>query len=195
MKMNNSFYDREELVAIGFREIGKNVLISRNSSFYSPELIRIGNNVRIDDFCVLSGNIVLHDYIHIAAYCALYGGQFGIEMKDFSGLSSRCAVYAASDDYSGHAMTNPMVPEKYRNVIGGKVIFEKHSVVGSGSTVLPNLIVGEGASIGSMALITRNIEPWSINVGIPCRKIRDREKRALELEDQFWKEIKNAFEG
>ena len=53
----NSFYTENELKQIGFKRIGENVLISRKASIYQPELIEIGNNVRIDDFCILSGNI------------------------------------------------------------------------------------------------------------------------------------------
>lgn len=48
------FYSREQLEKIGFKSLGKNVLISDKSSIYSPENISIGNNVRIDDFCILS---------------------------------------------------------------------------------------------------------------------------------------------
>ena len=50
----NSFYSKEELKEIGFKKYGENVLISRKTSIYNPEKIIIGNNVRIDDFCILS---------------------------------------------------------------------------------------------------------------------------------------------
>ena len=48
------FYSREQLEKIGFKSLGENVLISDKTSIYSPENISIGNNVRIDDFSVLS---------------------------------------------------------------------------------------------------------------------------------------------
>ena len=48
------FYTREQLEKIGFKSIGENVLISDKTSIYSPQNISIGNNVRIDDYCVLS---------------------------------------------------------------------------------------------------------------------------------------------
>ena len=53
----NSFYTVEELGKIGFKKLGKNVLISKKSSIYTPENISIGDNVRIDDFTILSGTI------------------------------------------------------------------------------------------------------------------------------------------
>ena len=49
--MITSFYNEEEIVKLGLKKYGKNVLISRKASFYSPELIQLGSNVRIDDFC------------------------------------------------------------------------------------------------------------------------------------------------
>ena len=48
------FYSREQLKKIGFKSLGKNVLISDKTSIYSPENISIGNNVRVDDFSILS---------------------------------------------------------------------------------------------------------------------------------------------
>ena len=97
----NSFYTLEELQSIGFKQVGENVFISRKASFYDVENIHIGNNVRIDDFCILSGKITLGSFIHISAYCVLYGAN-GIELEDYSGLSARCTVYSASDDFSGN---------------------------------------------------------------------------------------------
>lgn len=57
--MKTSFYTHDELAEIGFKSCGKNVLISRKASIYSPAKIEIGDNVRIDDFCILSGVIFI----------------------------------------------------------------------------------------------------------------------------------------
>lgn len=184
----NSFLTEEELKEIGFKSYGENVLVSRKASIYGPSKISIGDNVRIDDFCILSGNIEIGNYVHIAAFVALFGGNSGIVFEDFSGISSRSAIYADSDDYTGMAMTNPTIPDKYRNVYGGKVTIGKHVVIGTGCTILPNVTIHEGTSVGSMSLVTKSLEPWGIYVGIPCRKIKDRNKKILELEQNFLKE-------
>ena len=70
----NSFYSNEELKQLGLKSFGKNVLISKKCSIYGADKISIGNNVRIDDFCILSGKIVIGNYVHISAYSALYAG-------------------------------------------------------------------------------------------------------------------------
>ena len=52
-----SFLSESELKTIGFLKYGTNVLVSRKASIYNPEQIVLGDNIRIDDFCILSGNI------------------------------------------------------------------------------------------------------------------------------------------
>ena len=102
----SSFYNYEELKGIGLKNFGKDVLISRNVKIYGSAYIEIGNNVRIDDFCILSGSIKLGSHIHIGAATHLFAGDAAIEIEDFSCLSGRCAVYAVTDDYSGETLTN-----------------------------------------------------------------------------------------
>ena len=188
----DSFYNDKELRELGLKKYGTNVKISRKASIYSPEKIEIGSNVRIDDFCILSGKITLGNYIHIAAYAAFFGGTAGIELEDFAATSARTTVYAASDDYSGEYMANPLIADKYRNVQSEKVVLRKHALVGAGCIILPGAEIGEGASIGAMSLINHDIEPWTINVGIPAKKKKERSKRLLELENDFLWEQKDA---
>lgn len=182
----NTFYSEEELKELGLKSYGKNVLIGRNAILYNPEKLSLGHDVRIDDFTIISGNVTLHNYIHISHFCGLYGGDEGIEMMDFSGLSSKVNIYAVSDDYSGASMTNPMVPLEYKKtMISGKVTLEKHSILGNNSVVLPGVTISEGSSVGSMSLCSKTTEPWSIYVGIPAKKLKDRKKDILDLEKQF----------
>jgi acetyltransferase-like isoleucine patch superfamily enzyme len=180
----NSFYTPKELKSLGIKSYGENVLISRKASIYSPEKISIGTNVRIDDFCILSGSIQLGSNIHVSAYCALYG-QFGIEMKDFSGLSPRCTVLSASDDFSGNYLIGPMIPEKYTHVTGGKVLIEKYVQIGAGNIILPDVVIGEGVTTGALTLINKSLESWSIYVGSPARFLKARSKGLLSQVEDF----------
>lgn len=181
----SNYYSRKELLEFRFRSIGEDVLISRKASIYGSSDMIIGNHVRIDDFCFLSGQITLHNYIHIATASLLYGGSEGITMEDFSGLSQRVTVIADSDDYSGESLTNPMTPEKYKNLIELPVYIKKHVIVGTGTVILPGVIIGEGCSIGAMSLVAKSTEPWTINVGIPSKAIKKRSKKLLEFEQDF----------
>lgn len=182
----NTFYSEEELKGLGLKSYGKNVLIGRNAILYNPEKLTLGHDVRIDDFTIISGNVTLHNYIHISHFCGLYGGEEGIEMMDFSGLSSKVNLYAVSDDYSGESMTNPMVPEEYKKtMISRKVLLEKHSIIGTNSVVLPGVTVSEGSSIGSMSLCMKSTEAWGVYVGIPVKRMKERKREILNLEKRF----------
>lgn len=185
----NSFYSEDELKKIGFRRCGTDVYISRKCSIYSAGMIEIGNHVRIDDFCILSGKISLGDYIHIAAYTALYGGESGIIIKDYANVSSRVSIYSITDDYSGESMSNPMIPEKYKRVFSKQVKIGSHVIIGASSVVMPGVEVAEGGSFGAFSFVNRSTESWSMYVGIPCRKIKNRRKNLLALEEQFRKEV------
>jgi galactoside O-acetyltransferase len=182
----NSFLTVEELKSLGLKKYGNNVLIGRYVQLYNPDHLEIGDNVRIDDFTVISGRVTLHSYIHISHHCGLYGGNAGIEIDDFASISAKCNIYAQSDDYLGRSMTNPMVPAKYKpTAISGAVRLMRHSIIGVSSVILPGVTLGEGAAAGSMSLITRNLEPWSFNFGQPAKKIIDRSRDILALEAQF----------
>ena len=141
-EMATSFYSDEELQQMGFAHVGHDVMISRKASIYGASNIWIGNHVRVDDFCVLSGKITFGNYIHVAVTTTLFGGTAGITFEDYTGISSHCAVYAASDDYSGDFMTNPTVPEKFTNVIEEPVVIKKYSNIGAGCIILPGVTIG-----------------------------------------------------
>lgn len=183
----SNFLNDNELAELGIKSYGKNVLIGRHVVLYSPASLIIGDDVRIDDFTIISGKVTLGSYIHISQFCGIYGGDDGIVMEDFSGLSAKCSVYAVSDDYTGHSMTNPMVPAKYKPTsISKPVHIGRHAIVGCNSVVLPGVDIPDGAAVGSLSLVTRSLEPWTINTGIPAKKKSDRFKDILDLEKQFW---------
>lgn len=189
--MNNSFYSVQELQELGLRRVGKCVRISRKASLYTPEKISIGDHVRIDDFCILSGMIHLGVHVHISAFCALYGSN-GITLEDFSGLSTRVTIFSATDDYSGKRLTNPTCPSKYRGVITGPVVIHRHAIIGAGAVIMPKIVIGKGAGVGAMSLVTKNVPPWTIAFGIPARHLRSRQKNILALETALLNEEKNA---
>ncbi len=173
------FLTPEQLKNIGFKSIGSNVLISDKASIFSPNLISIGSNVRIDDFCILSGTITLGSQIHLAAYSALYG-KFGIIMEDYTGLSPRCTIFSASDDFGGNFLISPMVPEECSNVTGGEVVLKRYTQIGAGTVIMPNLTIEEGVAVGAMSYVRHSLEEWMIYGGNPLRIIKSREKGLLK---------------
>jgi len=174
----------QELLDLGFAALGEHVFISNRASLYNCANIHIGNHVRIDDFCVLSageGGIRIGNYIHIAVFCSIIGGG-AIMLNDFSNLSSRVSIYSSNDDYSGEAMTNPMVPPAFTKVSRAPVHLGRHVIVGSGSVILPGSVLEEGAAVGALTLITKRCEAFGIYAGNPARRIKSRSRDLLDLE-------------
>lgn len=179
--MQVSFYSDDELKCLGFKSIGENVLISRKASFYGIENISLGNHVRIDDFCILSGNITIKNYVHISAYTGMWAGKSHIFIDDYSGVSSHCSLYAISDDYSGSFLCNAMCPPETRNVIAKSITLHKYVQIAAGCTVLPGVTIYEGAVLGSMSLAKNDLFSWKIYAGIPCAIVKERDKSCLML--------------
>lgn len=189
--ITNNFYSEQELEKLGLGSFGENVLISKKCSIYGASRIHIGNNVRIDDFCVLSAGkngIYFGDYIHVGVYTSLIGDG-KISLKSFCNISSKVAIYSSNDDYTGDRMTNPMVPKKFTNVTYGNVTIERHVIIGTNSTILPNVTLNEGACVGAYSLVKNNCDAFMIYVGVPAKKIKKRSKKLLDLEKNFKKHL------
>jgi galactoside O-acetyltransferase len=191
-----SFYSEGELQTLGLARYGLNVRISRKAAIYNPGKISIGSDVRIDDFCVLSageGGIELGDYVHIAVFCSLMGAG-KIKFEDFSGLSSRVAIYSSNDDYSGAALTNPTVPPEFSKVTHGDVSIGRHVIIGAGAVILPGVILEQGVAIGSLSLVQKNCAEFNIYSGVPARRIGERKRDLLQLEQQLRQKVKLGLE-
>lgn len=182
-----AYYTAEELQELGFRSLGKGVLLSREARVYRPESISLGDHTRIDDFVTLTagpqGFIDIGSYVHIAAY-SMIESSVGVVLGDFSGLAARVTVYGASDDYGGDHLTNPCVPLQHRSIHAAIVRLGKHAVVGTGSVLLPGAELGEGVAVGAMSLVNRHLEPFGVYVGIPARRIRERSRHMLRRESE-----------
>jgi len=178
---------RDLVEQMGFASIGENVQISDRASFYNTSKISLGNNVRIDDFCVLSagsGGISIGSYTHIAVYSSLIGAG-KITLSDFCNISSRVSIYSSNDDYSGSVMTNPTLPSQYTGVTDGDVLLCKHVIVGSGSVILPGITLEEGVAIGALSLVKKDCAAFGIYAGNPAWRIKERKRDLLELEQAF----------
>jgi len=177
----------EQLQDKGFLYLGQNVLISDKASIFNPELISIGNDSRIDDFCVISGKLSIGSNVHITAQCLIAGGLEGIYIDDFCAFAYQVKIFSQSDDYSGLTMTNSTVPSLYKKEIKKSINIGKHVIIGAGSTVLPGVNIGEGCSIGSMSLVNKDTNPWGIYFGSPAKRFKDRKTDLLSLEKKFIK--------
>lgn len=180
-----SYLTEQELLRIGFKSFGKNVLVSSKASIYTPHLITLGDNCRIDDFCVLSGKITLGMNSSVAVFCNLAAGRAQISIADFSTLAYGCHIISQSDDYSGQTLTNPTIPREFKNEKSVDVLIGRHVILGTSTIVLPGVIIPDGVASGANTLFTESPESWSIYVGSPARKLKNRSRELLQLEANY----------
>ena|SRR6185312_13034 len=179
------FLTKEQLNKIGFAKLGEHVFISDKASFHNPAKISLGSYVRIDDFCVFSAGedgIELSDFVHIGCFSSLIG-QAKIKIGNYSGVSSKVAIYSSSDDFSGHSLPGiqVIIPDEFRHLTNKPVIFEDHTGVGTLSVVFPGVTIREGAMVGALSLIRKSLKPWSIYSGNPLRFIKSRSQEMLKF--------------
>lgn len=180
---NEGHYTDSELKAMGFKKLGKDVLISKLARIYTPHKISIGDYVRIDDFVILSGAISLGSFIHIGAFASITGGNgidSSVQFGNFCGMSSYSKIFATTDDFNGGYLVGPCVPADLRNVRASHITLQKHCHIGSHSLVLPKSSFAIGASLGPMSLnMGRALKEWSYYLGNPAKKIYEIEYQSI----------------
>jgi galactoside O-acetyltransferase len=183
---NSNYLTNKELRAMPFKRIGDDVQIDKTVSFVGLENVSIGHNVRIDAFSMIiaTGEVEIGSHIHVSAYSYL-AGRAGIILNDFANVSSGVRIHSVSDDYSGGSMTNATIPEKFKRLSMGRVVLGRHTIIGSGSIILPGVHVAEGCAVGALSLVNKTTEPWGIYAGIPARRLRDRSRDLLLLEKKI----------
>lgn len=133
--------------------IGDFFSMGYNSEVYSwdDELI-IGSNTSINDNCKIYGKI------NIGSNCL---------------FASNIFVSSGTHNFSSDKYLPIKVQDKLK-VIVKPVTIEDDCWIGFGVVIMPGVHVGKGAIIGSNAVVTKNVFPYSINAGIPSREIGKR---------------------
>ncbi len=180
-----AYLSYDALAAMGFKLLGKNVKVSDKASIYNPEKIKIGDFSRIDDFSIISGDVTVGKFCHITPMCLVAGGKPGVCLGDFCTLAYGVKVFAQSDDYTGQTMVNSTIPRKFKNEYLAKVELQKQVIIGAGAVIFPGVSVGEGCAVGALALLNKSTDPWGIYVGNPAKRVKEREKKLLDLENKF----------
>ncbi|MDB5447489.1 MAG: putative o-acyltransferase, CysE/LacA/LpxA/NodL family, partial [Phenylobacterium sp.] len=174
------------LRAMGLAHLGEGVRIHPTVIIIGLENLSVGDFSRIDAHTIITAGarVSIGRNVHLGAGCYIAGAG-GVELGDFTGYSQGVRIYSNNDDYSGAALTGPTVPEALTAVTRAPVVVGRHTVIGSGSVVLPGAHVGEGCAIGALSLVNRSLAPWGVYAGQPVRLLRERRRDLLELEKQY----------
>lgn len=161
--------------------MGPNVKIYDLAKLIKEEVIEIGEGTQIDDFAFIYGGrgIRIGRYNHICSFVSVIGGG-ELVTGDYVGISAGCRIVTGTQHYGDGKRMVPVVPPEQQELVIGKVVLEKDSFLGSNAIIYPNIVIGEGAIIGAGGLVTKSVEPWTINVGVPVRVVGSRPKVRFE---------------
>lgn len=127
--------------------VGKNVNIEHGASF-SKEL-SIGERSGVGINCKLYGKVVIGKYVNMGPEVYIYTSNHGHDRVDI-----------------------PMQEQGY--TVEKPVVIDDDVWIGSRVTILPGVHIGQGAIVGASAVVTHDVEPFTIVGGNPAKLIRRR---------------------
>jgi acetyltransferase-like isoleucine patch superfamily enzyme len=128
-------------------KLGKGSTIYSGAEIRSPHKIKIGHNT-----------IIGHD--------AILDGRGELEIGNNVNFSTGVWIWTSQHDKN----------DPYFRDISGKVIIEDYAWISCRTIILPNTKIGKGAVVCAGAVVTKDVEPYSIVGGVPARKIGDRSR-------------------
>ena len=157
------------------KTIGRNCSIAKTVYIEQPELVVLGDNVQLMQGVYLqpSGHhIRIGPDSHCAPYCVLYGPLT---------IGSQCAI-AAHVVCAGVGHTYSNVDEPFiSGAIAKEIIIEDNVWIGANAVIIQGVRVGAGSIIGAGAVVTRNVEPYSVVCGVPGRVVRNRRAESQKI--------------
>lgn len=112
-------------------------------------------------------NIALGRRVLINSNSYLYG-KGGIDIGDGVLISPNCVIVAGDHDFSS---TLPILEQPSS---GGRIVIGADCWIAANVVITGGVTIGKGSIIGAGAVVTRDTEPYSINAGVPARKIGER---------------------
>lgn len=153
------------------------------------------SNAELDDACHLL------DYCFIDAGSSLKIGKYSIMTwftlieggaKTFIGdrvfVGPGSKILTSTYELNGYYAAE-FLPEEFHAIRYGDITIEDDAYIGANCSILPGVTIHEGAVVGANALVNKDLEPWGIYVGTPCKKIGEREKPSDEMRLKLFQSI------
>ena len=199
-----------------FAGIGKSVYIQYDVEFMNPSCIQIGSGVRIARGVNLDANGHKNNIISLADGVGL---DYGVDIKALNDTSicidkgtfigpyvciagpgnikigRDCLIAAHSGIFANnHIYSDPIEPIGSQGLNRQGIVIEDDCWLGSGVKVLDGVTIGKGSVIGAGSVVTKDIPPYSVAVGVPAKVIKSRranEELTLQTANTTKEEIMN----
>ena len=152
MEINTRYHEPAELRKIMSRLIGKDV--DESFRLFPPFYTDFGKNISIGK------NVFINSGCH-------FQDQGGIEIGD-GALIGHNVVFAT--------INHSLDPSENRKNYYAPIKLERNVWVGSNSTILSGVTVGEWSVIGAGSVVTKDVLPYTVVAGVPARMIKKIER-------------------
>ena len=139
--------------------------------YYSGLLARAGSNLRVAEHVLINSpcNVSVGDNCYVGTGVQLYPWNAPITIG--SNVLVAAGVRMITRKHGFASLSHPMAKQGYTNA---PIVVEDDVWIGFGAVILPGVTIGRGSIVGSNAVVTRDVEPYTIVGGVPARVIRPR---------------------
>jgi acetyltransferase-like isoleucine patch superfamily enzyme len=128
--------------------------IGEKSEILYPSIIKGKSNIHI------GSNTCIGEFAHI-------WGSGGLYIGDRVLIASHVSITTLTHDYTSSNM-------RFANAISKPIIINNDVWIGTNSTILPGTRIGVGAVVGAGSVVTKDVPPYSIVVGVPAKVVKYR---------------------
>jgi len=179
-----------------FHRCGAGVIWARNITLWHPAKMSIGSGVAVDEGvqldargcaagefrlgdgaligrdCIISGKdgpLVIGPRVNVGAACILYAST-NLEIGADTMLAAQC--YVGGGRYTSRGRIDRPIAEQPEPRRGVRI--EADCWLGAGAKVVDGVTIGRGSIVGAGAVVTRDVEPYSVVGGVPARRLATR---------------------
>lgn len=132
------------------------IKLGKSCHLYLRTRYRACKSIKIGDYSVVGPEVLLD-------------GRNGLTIGKSVVIAYRTTIFTEHHDYNSPTF----------DCVGKPVTIDDYAWICSNTIILPGVNIGEGAVVAAGAIVTHDVEPYSVVAGIPAKKIGERNKTEL----------------
>jgi acetyltransferase-like isoleucine patch superfamily enzyme len=175
-------------------DLFKGILFEKGSMNWCPSFQQSPNRIFIGAYSSIRSGGYMRDNIFVGRHSGIgYRCTIAAGMHNFAGVSiNPDTIMARESNYTDDELAYLNLSKNQTSIRAlndRPVIIGNDVYLGDGIIVMPGVTIGNGAVVAANAVVTKDVEPYTIVGGIPAKKIRDRFPDDIKeklLETKWW---------